>query len=60
MGQDIPLEVDQAAGGGVLDQADQGLALQHIDVQIQVLDAGTVVVEQQLGDAAVLIDGQGV
>ena len=60
MGQDIPLEVDQAAGGGVLDQADQGLALQDVNVQVQILDAGAVIVQQQLGDPAVAVDGQGV
>ena len=47
--QDVALKVDQTAGGGVLDQLDQGLALQNVDVQVQILDAGAVIVEQQLG-----------
>ena len=58
--QNVALEVDQAAGGSVLDQLDQGFTLQHIDVQIQLLHTGAVVVEQQLGHAAIIINGQGV
>ena len=60
VGEDVALKVDQAAGSGVPDQLDQGLALQNVDVQVEVLDAGAVIVEQQLGHAAVGIDGQGV
>ena len=60
VGQDIPLKVDQTAGRSILDQLDQGLALQDIDVQIQVLLAGAIIVEQQLGNTAVCIHRQGV
>ena len=42
VGQDVTLKVDQAAGGRILDQLDQGLALQNVDVQVQVLDTGAV------------------
>ena len=35
VGQDVTLKVDQTAGGRILDQLDQGLALQNIDVQVQ-------------------------
>ena len=58
--QDVALEVDEAAGGSVLDQLDEGLALHDIDVQIEVLLAGAVIVEQQLRHTAIGIDGQGV
>ena len=51
--QDVALEVDEAAGGSVLDQLDEGLALHDIDVQIEVLLAGAVIVEQQLRHTAI-------
>ena len=40
VGQNIALEVDQAAGGRIPDQLEQGLALQNIDVQVKVCTPG--------------------
>ena len=58
VGQNVALKVDEAAGGSVLDQLDEGLALHDVDVQVEVLLAGAVVVEQQLSHAAIGIDGR--
>ena len=54
-GQDVALEVDEAADGGIVDQVDQALALNDIDVHGEVLLTDAVVVGQNLNNAVIVI-----